>query len=328
MSESEQPKSEKVGWRLKAVNPSSGNPAKVLPVWFKTSKTLKGSYKRLEKWDRSHFSLIPNVSVKLQEHIARMLHSVRLGFYTTLMHGFENKKERLFNSRLRWILNCPPAGGFWDINRKNTLYCRNLFCPWCWMRRHDLIYRAVHSPASEMVTCLGRKARGLGFANSYRGLYCLSFRAAGIGFFDSPAHFNELRRVSDLEVAGFRKNRVMLRVCYPMPDLNGMTIAYMSDRPFENIVSGVDDFTSLRGGKLGVYATPKPLLFSRLLASRMLWAPEMLAHPDVAEKTVEIFRGKNLFSVSRGETDGSGTGVCSRSAPASHDLEQLAGSAQ
>lgn len=272
-------------WRLKKADPRSGNPGKVLPLWFKHSKLLKTCYHKVSSSGKS----------KALRHLSKCLQAVRLATYIALLKSYGHK-EVVYDSPFRWILHCPPAGGEW-VTSGSPMPCRNLFCPWCWIRRHDLLYRSVTAEAGAWVSYKGRTIRGLGIGKK---LHCLSFRALGQGFFSSVAHLNEFKRQTDLEVRPFR-DRPMLRVVYPMPGLLGATIAFMSDRPFENMTTGTVPFPSLSDGRMGVHVTTKPRLFSRLMATRSIWIPELLTDPVSAVQVAELFRGKHLFNTSRGK---------------------------
>lgn len=277
------------GWHLESVDPMSGNLAKVIPIWFKNSVSLKTHYKQVEE------KLSSGRRSKLTRHLARCLLAVRLACYVALAKGYKSK-QKPYETSFRWLLSCPPAGGSWSTPRE-ALVCRNLFCPWCWLRRHDLLFRAVMASKETWISYHGRRIRGTGLGNR---LYCLSFRAAGEGFYSSQAALNELQRIAALETAPFKKDRALLRVSYPMPGLKGATVAYLSNEPFQGLTSGTAGFPALPGGRLGIHVTAKPLLFSRLLASRMLWVPEMLVKPEAALRVIEQFRGKKLFTTSGG----------------------------
>ena len=284
-------------WYLTRLVPHLGGLNKTLPVFFKQSRLLKSCHLRVRGSEERELKyLLSALSSDRDLLMARSLLALRLACYLALRSGFDGDIEKLSKTRFSWILSCRPSGGYWTGPGK-ILHCHHLFCPWCWLRRHNLLYRSlIGKPGCSLIDG-DRKVRGLGLGSR---LHCLSFRAHGERFFSSPAALNELRRLSEIEVKPFKTSRVLLRVVYPMTDLRGATVAFMSDRPFENITTGVTEFPTLEKGKLGVGVTDRKLPFSRLYASRMTWIPEMLLQPELAGMVCEAFRGKNLFNVSGG----------------------------
>lgn len=284
-------------WSLEKLHPHMGGLPKVLPVWFKHSKLLKMHYSKAKEKAKG-ISSSGRLNPKQKVHLTASLLSVRAAIHNALLKGCEkaygSAYPALGQSSLRWILRCRPSGGKW-VGDKKTWYCRNVFCPWCWMRRHDLIYRGLQGKQGEKITYAGKSIRGIDMKGR---LHCLSFRATGARFFNSSAFLNELLKLATQEIIPARRTQPLLRVCYPMPDLMGATIAYLSNRPFENMTSGTTDFPALEDGKLGIHVTANPLPLSRLLATRMLWAPEMLSDPKAADRVIDIFRGKNLVTTS------------------------------
>ena len=282
-------------WTLERVNPLMGGLTKVLPVWFKHSKLLKALYvKHREK----HKDSASGGKSRRDNYCTLGLLSIRSCIYSSILGGFTKtfgaENEELSRSPLRWIMNCRPSGGKW-VGPARSWYCRNLFCPWCWMRRHDLLYRGLKAKPGEKVSYAGRSMLGLGMSGR---LHCLSFRLWNNHFYSSFVPLHGLLGLATAEIAPFRGKQTLLRVCYPMPDLKGATVAYFSDKPFKDMTSGTEEIPALESGRLGIHVTEKPLPFSRLLASRMRWVPEMLAEPREAERVLEIFRGKNLFTTS------------------------------
>jgi len=281
-------------WYLTRLIPQMGGLNKTLPVFFKQSRLLKGCHLRVRESEKRELKyLTAELSSDRDLLMARSLLAIRLACYFALRHGFDGDIEKLSKTRFSWILSCRPSGGYWTGTGRD-LPCHHLLCPWCWLRRHDLLYRSLVGKVGNRVAT---STRGLGLGSR---LHCLSFRAHGERFFSSPAALNELRRLSEIEVKPFKTSRVLLRVVYPMTDLRGATVAFMSDQPFENITKGVTEFPMLEKGKLGIGVTDRKLPFSRLYASRMTWIPEMLLQPELAGMVCEAFRGKNLFNVSGG----------------------------
>jgi hypothetical protein len=294
-----------VRWELKELDVLRGGLDYVLPVWLKNSKLLKTLYPTAGRYHWGQLGELKgneDLSEKRVKHQARRLFAIRLAVHKLLItHAGEVQDfERVdpFWKNLWWMVNCRPAGGAWINKEKAKVwYCKRLLCPWCWLRRHDLLYRGLKAPAGEKVTFAGRDIIGLGLGTL---LHCLSFRAHGEGFYDNPAFFNEFVRTAALETESFRKSRTLLRIVYPMPDLRGATLAYFSDRPFENMTSGQMPFSVLPKGALAIHVTNKPLPFSRLMATRAVWAPEMLEDLTLMRKAMEVFAGRNLFNVSGG----------------------------
>lgn len=284
-------------WYLTRLVPHLGGLNKTLPVFFKQSRLLKGCHLRVRGSEERELKyLTSELSSDRESLMARSLLAIRLACFFALRRGFEGDIEKLSKTRFSWILSCRPSGGYWT-GPGRVLHCHNLLCPWCWLRRHDLLYRSLTGKAGCHIVDGDRKTRGLGLGSR---LHCLSFRAHGERFFNSPMALNELRRLSEIEVKPFKASRVLLRVVYPMPDLRGATVAFMSDQPFENMTTGVTEFQGLEKGKLGISVTDRKLPFSRLYASRATWIPEMLLQPELAGMVCEAFRGKNLFNVSGG----------------------------
>jgi len=295
-----------VRWELKELDILRGGLDYVLPVWMKNSKLLKTLYPTAGRY---HWGQIGDLegneelSEKRIKHQARRLFAVRLAVHKLLIthanevNEFEKGVDPFWKS-IWWMTNCRPAGGSWVNQEKAKVwYCQRLLCPWCWLRRHDLLYRSLKAPIGEKITFAGRKITGLGMGVL---LHCLSFRVRGEGFFGSPAALHEFNRQIVLEVDPFKKRRQLLRIIYPTSDLQGVTVAYFSGNSFEHMTTGQRPFQMLPKGVLAIHNTSKPLPFSRLMATRAVWVPEMLENLKLMRKTMDVFAGKNLYNVSGG----------------------------
>jgi hypothetical protein len=295
-----------VRWELKELDVLRGGLDYVLPVWLRSSKLLKTLYPTAGRYHWGQLGGLEgneDLSEKRVKHQARRLFAVRLAVHKLLITHANSVTEFRkgvdpFWKSLWWMVNCRPAGGAW-INKESARvwYCQRLLCPWCWLRRHDLLYRGLKAPAGEKVTFAGRNITGLGLGTL---LHCLSFRAHGEGFYNNPIFLNEFIRLAVLETSPFQKSRPLLRIVYPMPDLQGATVAFFSNKSFENMPSGQVPFTALPKGVMATHVTTKPLPFSRLMATRAVWAPEMLEDLTLMRKAMEVFAGRNLFNVSGG----------------------------
>lgn len=305
-----QKKGKIVKYSLHQLWPENGNLRMVLPVWFKGSDLLRKAYPLCWKYHKGQLAKLSTKDSlhgdKRRRFYARRLFAIRLAFHEQILEGarsFVFRKDYDPFWRAAWrTLNCQPAGGKWLPDRfVKQFYCNNPWCPWCWMRRHDLLYRAMTLPTDKFISGFGKRPlRGMGFVSHQ--VNCLSFKVRMPTFYEKPGRLNEFCAYVTKEARELIPSGTYLRTLYPLPEHYGAVMAYYSDQTFEGAETKILTLNS--GMKVGMHVTPKPVHFSRLMASRMMCTPEFFQNSVERVREVwNLWSGRNLHNIKRREKD-------------------------
>lgn len=173
-----------LNWTLKQIFLAQGDLNRTLTDWCERSERLRMTCGLVDRI-YPEVKAFDNPEHRWQGTIARRLYAV---YHLARGAAIRMHEAGGFDPFSTWrFLNCRPYGGNWtsayDVKKAAGKQCRNLLCPWCYLRRYDALKTLLKSPVTEPVRFpAGNIVNNPGvLADAKEGLSATLFDAYGDG---------------------------------------------------------------------------------------------------------------------------------------------------
>jgi hypothetical protein len=253
-----------LNWTLKQIFLAQGDLNRTLADWFERNERLRMTYGLVDRI-YPDVKAFDNPEHKWQGIVARKLYAV---YHLARGAAIRMHEAGIFDPFTTWrFLNCRPYGGNWisayDVKKAAGKQCRNLLCPWCYLRRYDALKKLLKAPVTEQIRFpAGNVVSNPGvLADAQEGLSATVFDAYGDGQIvttesDTAYSLNAAQRVA-LRRA-FQddvKRRCTLALKRRLEDCDGQNTTATSSAEFLAAVATMMPVIRTGDGKVGIRLT-------------------------------------------------------------------------